>query len=243
MNSSLCWKLPYELRRRCFEWSDPIEYKRLQFLRNSSPEQTNEPTFKPILDKKCLFVHIPKAAGISIGKAIFGRNTGNHTFVSQYQIAFSKKEFNSMFKFSFVRNPWDRLYSAYTFLSNGGRNENDKKWFDHHLGEYKDFESFVLDWVNNRNIELGIHFIPQYKFLTNPGSTKLKVDFVGRYESIDSDWEFVKSQIELEGILAKVNESIGRKNDFRDCYSNKMKAVVAEAYYEDTRLFKYKFGD
>ena len=67
-------------------------------------------------EKKCIFFHIPKTAGISLVKALFGDLDWGHRDVNYYINVFDKKRFNDYFKFTFVRNPYDRLFSAYSFL-------------------------------------------------------------------------------------------------------------------------------
>lgn len=85
----------------------------------------NNYSYKPLDNLKCIFVHIPKTAGISISRSIFGNLGGGHTKIRDYELIFSAKDFNNYFKFTFVRNPWDRIFSAYRFLKNGGINEED----------------------------------------------------------------------------------------------------------------------
>ena len=72
--------------------------------------------------------------------------------IRTYCKIFNYKEFNDYYKFTFVRDPWDRLASAYYFLKDGGFHENDKKWYKENLKEYNNFDDFVNNWVNKKNI-------------------------------------------------------------------------------------------
>lgn len=99
---------------------------------------------------KTIFVHVPKCGGVSINRALFGNLGGGHTSLEEYLTVFSPSEFLSFFKFAFVRNPWDRVVSAYFFLKNGGLNQWDKDWFARELSEYETFESFVRQWLNKK---------------------------------------------------------------------------------------------
>ena len=102
--------------------------------------------------KKIIFIHIPKTAGVSLVKSIFGNVTlEGHRFVSFYKKVFGNKYFY-FFTFTIVRNPWDRLYSAYKFLEKGGINIHDKNAFETHFSTYKDFEDFVLNGLNKKII-------------------------------------------------------------------------------------------
>ena len=70
---------------------------------------------------KCIFIHIPKAAGTSVLAALGKKSEKGRDHVSwqTYKKADSKK-FNNYFKFSFVRNPYDRAFSAYHYILKGG---------------------------------------------------------------------------------------------------------------------------
>jgi hypothetical protein len=79
-------------------------------------------------DKKIIFVHIPKTAGSSIAKSLAlgggkvqfgGMNKVYDTHTTARQLKASYPNYDNFFTFAFVRNPWDRLYSWFTFLCNG----------------------------------------------------------------------------------------------------------------------------
>ena len=63
---------------------------------------------------RCFFIHIPRTGGNSIASTILDGRTA-HTPYFVYQRAYPD-EFDEFFKFCFVRNPWDRLVSAYFYL-------------------------------------------------------------------------------------------------------------------------------
>jgi len=239
--SSLVWRLPYGARRWLRAAARPGHFRQLMHLRTAAPDQINAPTFKPFLERRCIFVHIPKAAGISVGYALFGRHTGNHATVADYQLAFSRQEFERFFTFTFVRNPWDRLVSAYHFLKNGGRNEEDRRWAETHLAGFDSFEGFVRDWVDRKNIHTALHFIPQYRFITLPGRTGPQVDFVGSLENIEADFARVRECVGGAAELTCDNRTAGRQGDYRSYYDRRTREIVARAYREDIELLGYDF--
>ena len=67
--------------------------------------------------KNFIFVHIPKAGGISIIEAL---NLSTQDCYHRKPSSYSEKELRDSFKFSFTRNPWSRVVSAYFFLVEGG---------------------------------------------------------------------------------------------------------------------------
>ncbi|MBF7049372.1 sulfotransferase family 2 domain-containing protein, partial [Campylobacter volucris] len=126
--------------------------------------------FRDFHDKyKCIFIHVPKVAGTSIERVIFQTNTWlvGHVKAIDY-INLDKDRFNSYFSFGFVRNPYDRVVSAYYYLKNSGGNTYDEKWAKENIYKYNSFEEFVLNFQND-NEQIKIlnwqHFTPQYKYL------------------------------------------------------------------------------
>ena len=241
IQNSLFWQLPHNFRRRLYKMAQPEDYARLNNYRTLEPEKVTAPTFKPFLDTRTLFVHIPKTAGIAIGHGVYGRHTGNHTTIAEYQMAFSRQEFTAMFTFTFVRNPWDRLLSAYQFMKKGGRNEGDRQWSADHLASFTNFEAFVLGWVNPENVLKGIHFTPQHHFLTNPGSDRIMVDFVGRFENLQADWDALQTKVKVTSTLEPVNVNRSADDDHRQHYTPKMVERVRQVYAKDIALFGYSF--
>ena len=111
------------------------------------------------IDEKLLFIHIPKAAGVSVHKTLFGIDSpGHHLTASIHKSRFSKKEWDQTFKFTFVRNPYSRLYSAYNYLSQGGRRRDLDKEYQCKLNTYESFDAFVINGLEksvNEKILIG----------------------------------------------------------------------------------------
>src|SRR5262249_33764757 len=129
---------------------------------------------------RCIFIHIPKTAGNSFSQTLFGRDSRHIPYIEDEKA--KPKKFRHDFKFTFVRNPWDRLVSTYFFLKKGGLAEPDRRWAEEHLQSYADFDSFVRRWVNSANIWTWVHFLPQHYFVCD-ASLAIKMDFVGRMEN------------------------------------------------------------
>lgn len=188
---------------------------------------------------KCIFIHIPKAAGTSVARTLFGESS-RHLHYSDYEQA-NPRKFADYFKFSFVRNPWSRLFSAYTFLKKGGVNEMDLKWAEANLSRFPDFDSFVKGWVNSENVRSWVHFYPQHYFICDD-QLNLKIDFVGRFETIDLDFAHLQKQLGLlSGPLPRINSS-ARPDSYLEHYSDESVRIVAGAYADDIRTFSYSFG-
>lgn len=239
------YSLPYSLRRFSYSILRNRDFRELQNRRNIDEDSSY--SYKPFIEKKCIFVHIPKAAGVSVCQTLFNSLAGGHETVKKYQIIFSKEEFNHYFKFTIVRNPWDRLFSAYNFLKKGGMNDYDRSWAMSNLVDYNDFNDFVKRWVNSSNIYKYVHFLPQHHFLCLPGSDELQVDFLGYFENIEDDFLYIKNILALDSTvnLAYENktESSTINNDYRRFYTDETRNIVHEVYKRDIELLGYNFDN
>jgi hypothetical protein len=240
MKESLYHLLPsrlyLELKWFDFKKNQPKDYKLTQLRRVKDFDGYG---FKGFDEKKTIFVHIPKCAGISVCKTLFGNLGGGHNSLEQYTYIFSPKELSSYFKFTFVRNPWDRLVSAYHFLQKGGISNEDRRFYEKYLTKYKDFDDFVLNWVNKENIMLGQHFRPQLYYIKDKRN-KVSIDFIGKFENIEKDFKHVCEKLGVPSIsLTKTNESV-RKN-YQQYYTDETASIVANVYKQDIKELGYTF--
>ncbi|WP_461482060.1 sulfotransferase family 2 domain-containing protein, partial [Porticoccus sp.] len=107
---------------------------------------------------------------------------------------------------------------------------------------YKCFDDFVMNWVNDENINSNLHFIPQYKFLLNRNG-EIGVDFVGHYERLNSDLEKICKAAGLPSSnivsLKKINPS--SRGNYRHYYTERSAEVVMNLYKKDIELFGYGY--
>jgi len=191
---------------------------------------------------KCIFIHIPKCAGVSISRSIFGNLSGGHNRVVNYQKYYSPNTYQSYFKFTIVRNPWSRLFSAYNFLRSGGFSERDKAWFDSNLSQFVNFEDFVLNWLSEKSIYEYLHFWPQVFFLKNL-SGEVELDYIGHFETIDHDFKKIVSILGIpELTLPHHNQMADVFIDHRRFFSDVMIRKVADIYEDDINVLKYRFN-
>lgn len=178
-----------------------------------------------------VFVHINKTAGSSIEKAL-GLRFGHET-ASEKMEAMGQERWEEKFSFAFVRNPWDRAVSHYHYRVRS----NKTGLADGHL----DFRSWVREVYENRNPAYRDNekmFMPQRRWLTD-GSGNIVVSFVGRYESLETDYEYVRKKIGRGGALPKVKSSA--RTAYPDYYDAESAERVARAFEEDIQEFGYSF--
>lgn len=228
-------KLQHSIRRMSFRLCHPRQFHKFSLMRSDPPGGAID----TYLNHDCIFVHIPKCAGNAIEISLWGKRFGGHHTIWLYQMIFTPEEFSRFFKFSVVRNPWDRLASAYFFLKNGGMNEFDRAWADKTLSAFADFNSFVRGWVNEHNIETWVHFQPQTSFLCLNG--KLMVDYVAHMETLEQDFQYICRQLHIDGKTLHTVNARKKTADYRQHYTDETREIVARVYAGDINLFGYEF--
>ena len=185
---------------------------------------------------RCIYIHIPKTAGSSIYNLI-GYTYIGHVPYSWYKTRDLKK-FTDYFKFSIVRNPWDRLVSTFFYLKKGGNNAMDYYWAKKNVFKFNSFGDFVEEWVNHDNCNSWIHFAPQHKFIFDK-NRNLQVDYLARFENLDEDFELVSKKLNLNHNLPHTNAT--KRNPYQEYYTERTKDIVGNVYYKDIELLGYDY--
>lgn len=89
--------------------------------------------------RRMVFVHVPKNAGtaITLAKGMEFQMEGHHKW-TEYQSCLGKEKWEEYFKFSVIRNAWDRLYSSYKYarMPKSYWHSNDCKRSTEHLWHF-----------------------------------------------------------------------------------------------------------
>ena len=200
--------------------------------------------FKDFHDKyKCIFIHVPKVAGSSIERVIYQTDGWlvGHVKASDY-VKFDKNKFESYFSFGFVRNPYDRIVSAYHYLKNDSPAPLDIEWGRLHINNLT-FEEFILrlqDEYFRKKILLKNHFSFQYKYLCDKNMNIL-VNFVGKFEQLDNDFKKILNILHRKDNLVHVNKS--KHLNYRDYYNSQTYKIIREIYKNDFEIFDYDLED
>lgn len=227
--------VPYEMRYWLYKLRHPQEFGQLRKAVYQSPK--GDFSLRSYDQIRCIFVHITKTAGTSVAKSLFGEMPYHYT-ASEYRVIYGRKTFNSYFKFAFVRNPWDRLHSAYTYLKKGGWNDDDCRWANENLSEIDEFNQFVLEWLNKDRLHDHIHFWPQMDFISDSRGRPL-IDTIAYFETIAEDHKDIAAKLGIQAELAHVNAS--EKTDYRLVYTPEAIEKVRQLYMKDVENFGYSF--
>ena len=195
-----------------------------------------------IHNKKCIFIHIPKTGGTTIEH--FLKDNGinqleyigvvNNRSMQHYKASELKlripQYFNNYYKFSIVRNPYDRLLSEYYWcpILNVGYKYNKLKDY---------FLKYVIFLFKNKNKMLSVyndHFIPQYDFLYE--NNNLIVNNIFKYEHFSYVNNFLKKKLNINNDFITLNKTNFEKED----WTLEQKNLIYNLYKNDFLLFNYK---
>jgi hypothetical protein len=219
----------------------------------------------------CLFVHIPKTAGKSIESFFLsllglgwdqrsslllkynsdpskGPERLAHLTAQEYvELQYlTRPQLESAFSFSFVRNPWDRIVSEYRYRRGYLR------------CSFKDY--LMHEFPEPGMSDASRHVLSQKEFIFDKEGNQL-VDFVGRFENLQSDFEEVCLRAGLEpDILPRAKEASGtrltipeglrqllglykepRHRHYSGYYDAESRELVATLYAQDIQAFAYNF--
>lgn len=148
---------------------------------------------------KNIYVHIPKTAGRNMEKHDFVRGTGHDTL----NMLIGDEHYPDYIKWTFVRNPFKRLISAFFYHSapvllnfslqifnNDTRApEKTERGFRYFVDQlYDNKEKFYTLMDNEVQSDGFIHFMPMHYFVSHP---VIKMDFIGRFENMNEDFNKV----------------------------------------------------
>ncbi len=191
-----------------------------------------------------IFVHVPKAAGSSVAEAMFRQPVGHRPI--RRHLAYHPTLTASYFKFTFVRNPWDRLHSAYHYFATrvGTDWHRDHRWANEFIGPFGSFQEFVFALEDPRfaaRVKRYDHFRDQVDWLVDPRSGRILMDYIGRFESLTDDFSRIRDRLRLSVELPHRRKGGG--GDYRSAYDTRTINIVRSLYLRDVRAFGYDFGE
>lgn len=191
---------------------------------------------------KFIFIAVPKTASISIQFSLgYGHDIPEpdlyHAGITD---VLAENACDGYFKFAFVRNPWDRLYSLYHDFTKKRITQYSQlvKHDKPLLSEFEDFNDMCLrlhesSWRND------VFFKSQFNQLGD--GKKLLMDQVGRFETLQSDFNCICERIGLRDVpLLHMNQGQCARS-YAEHYSTEAIEAVRELYQDDVEHFGYEF--
>jgi hypothetical protein len=208
---------------------------------------------------KCIFVEVPKTGSTSV-RRILGAAIKPHLSLSEikrmmesYWVirggrkdrimewlypmlpAEQRKErgrgqFESYFKFGFVRNPWDRVVSLYE------RNEAVQ------MQPQLSFEEFVrwIQYSSSTCVHSSPHRYQLDWFVDADG--RMLADFIGRFERLQEDWAVIAKKLGVSEALPHTRAN-PRSRHYTEYYTTETKGIIEEKFKVDVETFNYRFGE
>ena len=127
-----------------------------------------------------VFIHINKTAGSSIERALNLRF--EHKTAIEKRAELREYRWRRAYKFSFVRNPWDKVLSHYNYRVA----TNQTEMGDRHIS-FRDWVLRAYGDNDPRYYDQPRMFMPQCAWLTDEFGEVI-VNFVGRFESLEDDF-------------------------------------------------------
>lgn len=200
-----------------------------------------------------LFIHIPRTGGTSVER-LFGFEGGfetydeskgmkqDHSTVSQVKPHLAN-QWDDLFKFSIVRNPWAKMVSMYLYrLNSPFYLKNNFEWENLHRARYGQNPSYeewleTLPWTAGLPVRtLGCY--NQLDYLMIDG--KMQMDFVAKFENLKKDWPKIQKRMKCKLKLPHINKS-KKSYDYRDFYNDKTKKIVENRFEKDIEYFGYRY--
>src|SRR6266576_3514763 len=197
------------------------------------------------LQKRFLFVHIPKTAGNSIQSALrdysedqlvalrkeqdglerFGLRNPNynvkkHSTLREYHDALGDEQFRNLYKFTCVRNPWDRMVSYYFTPTQSPETWDRKK--------FRGMISKAVSVADYLRLDQGKR---------DPFSN---VDYIMRFENLADDFRTVCETLGiLPATLPRYNRS--SREHYSKYYDDELRELVRARFAAEIEHFVYIF--
>lgn len=210
-----------------------------------------------------LFIHTAKTGGTSIRSALgyykwmdpyriplflcsklsgltghrLGVKFPRHAKAIAAQEMLPREVYARLFKFVFVRNPWDLQVSSYHHI------RRERPHLIEHVSDFDSFLNWKLDPERPYQFHIDTSIDLQADYVIDLHG-KVIVDFIGRYESLAEDFGEACRRIAIRcPALPHKRKAADRQRDYRRYYNDALAERVAQYFQRDIELFGYAFDD
>ena len=176
---------------------------------------------------KYFFLHIEKCGGNTVRAALDlpYEKTGGHLPL-EYKIGHFKHNPKEYFKFTFVRNPWDRMVSTYFYYNR------------HQALSFKEYTTILLSQSASKGWK---RHTSCYDYIFDENTTTT-IDFIGKIENFEEDFNIVCDKIGIPRRQLTHTNKTNHKH-YTEYYDDETREIVAEKYAKDIEYFGYEFGE
>ena len=141
-----------------------------------------------------------------------------------------KRTLSDFVKFCIVRNPYDRMISAYHFMGNKLTFPQFIHWVYAELDNYYRYK-----------VEPFVVILPQWEFVINENGVN-GMDEVLQFENLSSEFEVFKKKYNLPEtmILPHINSRKRNNKNLKAYYTQELADMVYHMYKWDFKMFGYK---
>lgn len=132
------------------------------------------------------------------------------------------------FKFAFTRNPWDLELSYYIWL----------KSMSGHKKRYQENSITFEEHINSKMFNKMPTFLSFSSFFKG----QINVDFVGRFENLQEDFDKICSQIGIPSQTLSTRNKTKREH-YSSYYNKETMNMVAKKHEKDIEIFGYEFEE
>jgi hypothetical protein len=210
-----------------------------------------------------LFIHTAKTGGTSIRTALryyqwtdpyriplflcsklsgltghrLGIKFPRHAKAIAAQEMLPREVYTRLFKFVFVRNPWDLQVSSYHHI------RRERPHLIAHVSDFETFLNWKLDPARPYQFHIDTSIERQSDYVIDLHG-RVIVDFIGRYENLAGDFAEACRRIGIRcPDLPHKRKAVDRRRDYRSYYSDALAERVARYFQRDIELFGYAFDD
>lgn len=182
----------------------------------------------PVFDTKDMFIFLGNhKVGLTsiVRNALKDRAVSRKNSRKEYHIRLentSEDYFKNTFKFTIIRNPFDRTVSAFFYLKRLRI-----------VGVKKSFKEFIKTDFKKHGVSINNHFHPMFM------RAKYS-DFVGRMENIEKDWRIIADKIDCP-IKRLPRKNRSKHMHYKKYYDKECIKIVSDIYREDFKELAYKF--
>lgn len=205
------------------------------------------------IDHNVIFIHNPKTAGSSMERSQHFLGGVGHMAAKDFKTFINNQvtgiEWGKIFKFAFVRNPWDRFVSCFFHEPNLIRGR--PKGEDVLVKNERTFRQYVRT-AGQVGLNPGVmypepgrhilhhHFCPQWFFLSDRTGNGPVLDFIGRFERLHEDWAEV-CRIIGEEPAPLPHRHPSMHEHYTEYYDDETIDIIASLYRKDIDWFGYDF--